>query len=250
MVWNRRRRRAEQRKTAVEAVSYRIRHSARARHLQIRVSPWQGVEVVVPPRCSHARVEAFVAANRTWIDNTAARLGMASPTPREALLPEHIGLRAIDLDICVSYAGAGSRRPGVRESAGHLEVLCTDDSFADAGDRLRQWLAVHARAELVPRLEALSAQHDLHYRRVHIRGQRTRWGSCSARGTISLNYKLLFLEAEIVRYLLVHELCHTRHLNHSARYWKLVEHCEPDYRGLDKALSGAWRDVPAWVEFA
>ncbi len=233
----------------MDTAAYRVRHSNRARHLQIRVSPWRGVEVIVPPRCPPARVEAFVAANRVWIDKTQARLGMAAPARQQDLLPELIRLPAIDFELPVDYLHARARA-GVHTAVGSLQVRHLDRDRADAGECLRRWLSDRARETLVPQLAALGERLDLHYQRVHIRGQRTRWGSCSARGTISLNYKLLFLEPEIVRYLLVHELCHTRHLNHSTRYWNLVARCEPEYRTLDRALSAAWRAVPAWVEFA
>ena len=77
--------------------------------------------------------------------------------------------------------------------------------------------------------------------------QRTRWGSCSAQGTISLNASLLFVEPAVTGYLLVHELSHLRHLNHSRSFWRLVERFEPDYRRLDRALSESWTRVPAWA---
>ena len=83
--------------------------------------------------------------------------------------------------------------------------------------------------------------------RVAIRCQRTRWGSCSTRGTVSLNCSLLFLREDVVRYLFVHELAHTRHMNHSPDFWRCVETLEPDYRRLDAELLAGWRTVPEWV---
>jgi predicted metal-dependent hydrolase len=80
-----------------------------------------------------------------------------------------------------------------------------------------------------------------------MRLQRTRWGSCSAQRTVSLNAALLLLEPELVRYLMVHELCHLRWLDHSRRYWRLVERFEPDFRALDRRLTEAWRELPAWL---
>jgi predicted metal-dependent hydrolase len=85
------------------------------------------------------------------------------------------------------------------------------------------------------------------FRKVQIRAQRTCWGSRSGSGTISLNVCLLFLEPAVVRYLLIHELCHGRHMDHSKRYWKLVSRFEPRYRCLDKRLTESWRRVPVWM---
>jgi predicted metal-dependent hydrolase len=120
----------------------------------------------------------------------------------------------------------------------------------DAGEarlKLREWLKAAAHERLAPALLDLAKSLGYAIDRVIIRCQRTRWGSCSTRGTVSLNCSLVFLRAEVVRYLFVHELAHTRHMNHSAGFWRLVETLEPDYRRLDRELLAGWRTVPLWV---
>ena len=112
---------------------------------------------------------------------------------------------------------------------------------------LKRWLAATAREHFEPKLRALSAATGNSFKRMHVRGQKTCWGSHSSTGTISINYCLLFLKPELVRYLMIHELCHAAHMNHSRRFWALVEKHEPEYRRLDKQLSEAWRHIPAWV---
>jgi len=112
---------------------------------------------------------------------------------------------------------------------------------------LRRWLIDEAGAVLGASLEQCARDLGFAYRRVIVRRQRTRWGSCSARGTISLNCCLLFQRPEVVRYLMIHELAHTRHMNHSRRFWQCVaEHC-PGHRSLDRELLDGWRRVPSWV---
>ncbi len=114
-------------------------------------------------------------------------------------------------------------------------------------ERLRDWLMAAGRRGLEPWLARVAVETGLHFVRVQVRRQRTRWGSCSRTGTISLNVALLFQPPEVVRYLLVHELCHTRHMNHSTRFWRLVERHEPEWRRLDRRLVQGWREVPDWV---
>jgi predicted metal-dependent hydrolase len=80
-----------------------------------------------------------------------------------------------------------------------------------------------------------------------IRSQRTRWASCSPKGTISLNVRLMFLPQHLVRYVLLHELAHTQEMNHSRRYWAILESLEPNYLELDKELRAGWRLVPDWI---
>jgi predicted metal-dependent hydrolase len=112
---------------------------------------------------------------------------------------------------------------------------------------LRSWLADLAHQQLGSELAKVASEGGFRYARAQIRRQRTRWGSCSASGTISLNVCLLFMRPQVVRYLLLHELCHTRHMNHSAKFWALVESVEPDYRALDRELLRGWQSVPGWM---
>ncbi len=110
-----------------------------------------------------------------------------------------------------------------------------------------RWLIDRVRRNLAPEVETLAREHGLQYSRISIRRQRTRWGSCSRSGTISLNVCLAFQRPEVVRYLLLHELAHTRHMNHSARFWDCVaRHC-PAVAALDRELPRGWRRVPHWV---
>ena len=112
---------------------------------------------------------------------------------------------------------------------------------------LRAWLMAAAREWVEPRVSALAARTGVRFSRVSIRRQRSRWGSCSVRGTISLNCCLLFQRPEVVDYLIIHELTHVTHMNHSARFWQAVEKRCSGWRELDRELVQGWRHVPRWV---
>lgn len=113
---------------------------------------------------------------------------------------------------------------------------------------LRKWLAYRAKRDLAPWLRQVGFDIDLPCRKISVRGQKTCWASCSGRKDISLNFKLLFLPRPLVHYVLVHELCHTVHMNHSKDFWALVGQKQPDYEWRRKAIKSAWRYVPRWVE--
>lgn len=96
----------------------------------------------------------------------------------------------------------------------------------DRTERLK-WYRRQAKKELSQRLESLAGKFGLQYQRVAIRDQKTRWGSCSSRGTISLNWRLIMAPEYVCHYVLIHELAHTRHMNHSKDFWQLVEVMAP-----------------------
>jgi predicted metal-dependent hydrolase len=230
--------------------SPRVRISARARRISIRVYPDARVEVVVPPRARPREVERFVAAQREWIDSKRAQALRNRPAP-EAFPPEHLDFYMTGEHWRLHLAG-GTGRVRVLERGAPRNVdrvLEIRGAVTDRGLRtaLRAWLKRAAAERLEPRVAALAAATGVRYTKVAIRRQRSRWGSCSVRGTISLNLCLLFQRPEVVDYLIIHELMHVNHMNHSPRFWAAVDrHCA-DWRALDRELLGGWRTVPRWI---
>jgi predicted metal-dependent hydrolase len=206
------------------------------------------VEVVVPPGASASIVHKFVHTHREWIDERVADLSSAAPKALE-MRPQTIELRAIGKSFSVDYQASPRRGITIETIGGENRLRVSGATHLDTvvADGLRTWLLDVAHDELGVLLTRVAHDCDLHFERIQARRQRTRWGSCSASGTISLNACLLFLDPRVVRYLLVHELCHTRHMNHSKRFWALVESHEPDYKRLDRELLRGWQSVPGWV---
>ncbi len=223
-----------------------FRESRRARRLTVRVFHSGRVEVVVPSRTSRSAVERFLERHRLWIEKKRAE-AKKNAVPPEPFPPAHIELAGARENWRIHYAGGNGRpqlklvAPGLLSLGGH----CADVRAVQ--NALRRWLCQRAADVLGPMLEECAREMQLPYRRIVIRRQRTRWGSCSTRGTISLNCCLLFQRPEVVRYLLIHELAHVRHMNHSARFWELVARYCPDCRPLDRELLDGWRRVPSWV---
>jgi len=226
---------------------FAVRKSPRAKRLMIKVYPGGRVEVVVPRRTRAADVEAFVRDNAAWIRD--ARESFAGDHPNEPFaLPDAIKLASIGKRLSVRYRPTpGATTIRCSRSATRIVLTGRVDDDALCVKALRRCLATIAKEQFEPMLRSLSLLMNTPFRKIQIRAQRTCWGSRSCSGTVSLNVCLLFLEPAVVRYLMVHELCHGRHMNHSKRFWKLVGQFEPDYRRLDKKLTESWRRVPVWI---
>lgn len=227
--------------------AWTVRISPRAQRLSVRVYPAGRVEVVVPPRTPAQIVQLFVSKHRAWIDE---RVQESMAQQARIVAPTELLLPSLERSIHVEYRHESSP-PKLRvldEQRLLIRGAITEPSRWSP--LLGNWLTDLAQLELHKRLQHLASLHDFSFERLQIRRQRTRWGSCSSSGTISLNVCALFLRPEVLRYLLIHELCHTRHMNHSSRFWSLVGKCEPEFAALDKELSSAWRHVPTWMFIA
>lgn len=223
-----------------------VRRSTRAKHLHIKVTAYGQVIVVVPKRVKKFNIESILNSHKDWIDtrlNKVAAIRQDNPSFAD-VRPETIELNLTKERFVVHY-DLKSDRDCLREKAGVLHLGVTNELVV--GKILKKWLQAKARHLLPPILNEMAERTALSYKNVTIRGQKTRWGSCSAASNINLNRNLLFLPEHLVRHLMLHELCHTRHLNHSAQYWKFVESFEPNYKAYEKKLSGAYVNVPRWA---
>jgi predicted metal-dependent hydrolase len=220
---------------------FAVRVSRRARRLTVRVHVGGWVEVVVPVGVHAHTVRDFVQRFTPWIERKVAAM-QCFAAPAESV-PRGVEFAVTGERFAVEWQRGPRRR--TLQRAEHIVLQAPDERSARL--QLRGWLRRAAYDRLAPRLIELANTLNCAVSRVSIRCQRTRWGSCSTRGTVSLNCSLVFLDWEVVRYLFVHELAHTKHMNHSANFWRLVEKIEPDYRRLDRELLAGWRTVPGWV---
>ena len=223
-----------------------IRESRRARYLTLRLLPPHTLELVVPRGTRAAEVDAFVRENRRWIENARRELAELRPLRREGL-PPSVDLRAIGQRWNIEYRHDPHGPVRCRAHESVLEVSTPEANRRGADEALRSWLLDEADYHLVPWLKREAQVIGHRPARVQVRLQRTRWGSCSNSGTVSLNAALMFLEPAVVRYLFVHELCHLIALNHSRKFWSAVARYEPDYEVLDRQLTKAWHEIPLWA---
>ncbi len=206
--------------------------------------------MTLPRGFDERRVPRLLKTWGPWIDQQVRKAeGLRRSLPDDALqsLPATIRLAALDRQWAVTYQKSDKRHARVVEAGDDLRVTAPDQEAKTQQRVLRRWLARRARRLLEPWTEQLASRHGFSYQKLTIRGQRTRWGSYSSSGTLSLNYLLLFLEPELVRCVLLHELCHTRYMSHGPRFHGLLRRLEPDYAALDDRINQAWHTVPRWA---
>lgn len=232
-------------------LEYSVRESPKAKHLRLKVSVEKGLEVIIPRGFDRSLIPGILDKKGHWIRTSMEKVRQHAGFILHdggIKLPDHIFLPAISENWIVQYKEGETKRVGVYETGnGCLSVRGNIQDKSACKAALRRWLVRKARERLVPWLGEVSIDTKLSFNYVLIRCQKTRWGSCSRHKTISLNLKLLFVPMPLVRYIFIHELCHTVHMNHSQRYWKLVASKEAMYASLDKELKSEWRKMPHWI---
>jgi predicted metal-dependent hydrolase len=202
-----------------------VRHP-RARRYLLRVRADGSVRVTVPNRGSLAEARSFVERQLPWIQTQLKRLAEA-PARSTVWQPGTLILWRGNL---VSIT---TESPGIIR-LGEERIAATNTT--DLRPEIQAHLQRLAARELPPRTLALAAAHGLTVRRITVRNQRSRWGSCSRRSTISLNWRLIQTPDWVRDYIIFHELAHLREMNHSARFWAEVERLCPDYRTAERWL--------------
>ena len=232
-------------------ISCNVYESARIKTARLSISGRGELSAVVPRGFRKDLVHAFLQRKRDWISRTLSKLESNVPGgvfEQECEEPCRITLEAMEEEWEVVYGGKGAGHGRVDEENGLRRLVVSgSESSACTGKLLRSWLKRHVRPFLEARLALLSGRHGMTCRRLCIRLQKTRWGSCSAKGAVSLNGKLAFLPLGLVDYVISHELCHTVCMDHSNRFWNLLEKTLPGSLDLRKSLVKAGRLVPSWA---
>jgi predicted metal-dependent hydrolase len=222
--------------TPDSAIPYAVRRSERARNARVVVHLDGVVEVVVPRRMALRHVEPLVAEKRPWIERTLRRFEdarAAAPVRLEdgGFVP-YLG-ESLVLSVCVE---PGRSRPHVARRGDRLEVALAKPGAEALRAALERWYRRRARAEVEPRLEAAARRAGESCGPLSIRGQATRWASCSSSGAMSFNWRLLLAPAPVLDYVVEHELAHLAVPNHSPRFWSLVAERCPGYREHERWL--------------
>ncbi len=234
-----------------------MRKSARAKRITVQICPAEGLQVIVPLRHQPDAIDSILQEKRQWIEKNLNQMSaIILRRASEPKIPASLDLPAIQKHYRIEYIKNSSKILKLKESKifavdGIKRILTLIGPVDDHAYVIRvifRFLKQVAIQHLIPQIQALSIECALPYQAIGIRRQTTLWGSCNSKHKIHLNTKLLFLPEELVRYVMIHELCHTKHLNHSMRFWHLLSKFDPFYANHKRALAKAQHTLPAWLE--
>jgi predicted metal-dependent hydrolase len=204
-----------------------IVRSRRARRYILRVRPDGIARLTIPRSGSAVEARRFAERQTAWVDRQLQYFANHPIRPREWLAGMEILFRGEPVKIEIIADG--------KIQFGN-ESIVVADATADLRPAIEKQLRALAAEELPPLVFSFAAQHQLTVNRVTIRNQRSRWGSCSHRGVISLNWRLIQTPPLVRDYIVLHELMHLRQMNHSRRFWQEVEKVCPNYQNARRWL--------------
>lgn len=230
-------------------IGYILKVSPRAKYARLRMVPHTGLVVVVPEGYSRKKAEKLIHAHEAWIRKAAARMETNLPDSLPVLengMPLTIVFRHLPEVWRIVY-----RSDIARTKADLLNMTLHVPALPTERERCRKimlsWIRQRAANDLLPMLAGIAETSGFTYSGAGVRLLHSRWGSCSSLGVISLSTKLLFLPDHLVRHILLHELCHTAHMDHSRTFRELLRKHEPRWRSNERELKTAWKYIPEWV---
>jgi predicted metal-dependent hydrolase len=212
-----------------QIVEYTIRRSPRAKHIRISISAHEGVVVTFPARMRrYVNPDDFLREKQDWVLRHVEKFSPSSPRSTELTSGSRVSLYGREYTVAIQNCTV--RRPQIELTDVELRVQLPVDYSGEVKDAVKSWIRSQAVDVIQREAARMAAQIGVEYRRITIRDQRTKWGSCSRNGNLSFNWRLILFPPDVLRYVVIHELCHLKQFNHSPRFWQLVERFDPSFR--------------------
>ncbi len=209
-----------------ENYSYRIRISRKAKYARLNITPDNGLTLVLPKNVDVKSSERILRTKKDWLKK---HYSFVQKKKDEYF---YCG-KKIDLEVQYDIF---RKNIALRYEKKRLIISAPQQYQGSGGEFYLEWLRFRAEDYIPRRVKMFADKYEFKYRKVSIRQQKTRWGSCSSNGNLSFNAKLMAMNKKVIDYVIVHELCHLIEMNHSKNFWRLVEEIMPDYKAIKKKL--------------
>ncbi len=238
---------AEKHKTSIkgQTITYTVKRSLRARRIRLEVRPQTGLTVIVPHYYKIEQLSGLLKLKERWISNNLAKYRHLQSPPAKKYLKSgdtipYLG-RDLELVKRENHSGTGD----VKLEGNTLAVSSELFKNGILELALEQWYRTEAAKVISQRTDELSSRIGIGYKRIAIRGQKTRWGSCSRKRNLNFNWKLIMAPQTVIDYVIIHELTHLKEMNHSKKFWELVAKYCPGWREHKKWLKQHETDLTA-----
>jgi predicted metal-dependent hydrolase len=218
-----------------QTIPYTLRRSDKAKHARLEVGLEGGLTVIIPAHFGIDRVRPLIIKKKRWVVDKLEKYGSAESGRRAKLLTQGDILPYLGREMKIETRESGDKAGTVNVYGGTM-MVCLRPGDNKLHVALEKWYREQASTEIARKVENISQVMGLSYNKVTLKGQRTLWGSCSRKHNLNFNWRLMMTPEPVIEYVVVHELAHLKEMNHSPRFWKIVEkHCP------------AWRERRKWL---
>ncbi len=219
----------------------------RSKTVRLQISRSGQLELIVPPRFAIEEIPKILEKQRSWIEKQLRLFHSKPIAASPSTLPNEIAFPAIGETWRVYYEKCNRNLKLMIRPNNEIVIFGKDEQMLKTKSMLTQWVKKQAQLHLLQWFDQVSQQTQLSYQNSTIKLLTARWGSCDVNKNVILNCKLLFLPPTLVEHIFIHELCHTIHLNHSAKFWRLVASHDPHWHTHRRMMRQSQHHVPAWI---
>lgn len=206
-------------------VRYEIQESKLAKYVRIKIDSHDKIKIVVPKNTKNIDCEKIISEKKDWISKKINEL------KKQQYQYKYLGRQ-----LMVEEQYSLFDNHNILVNGNKFIISVPENSHCNKKEIYNKWLKQKAEDYIPARVKYLSNKVEVKPNKIKIKEQKTRWGSCSSNGNIALNYKLMRFNKKVIDYVIIHELCHIREMNHSKRFWDLVSSFMPDYQIYKKQL--------------
>ena len=218
-------------------IEIEVKKSKLAKRQRITISA-KGVKVVAPYLSPNHHINSFIDSNLDWIKKKYSELGQVKKQRLE--LVDNGKLQLFGEDLTIKISPQTAKKPSFLVNGSYLYITANPNlTQKELLNKFINWLKEELEVYLDYKINIFAKELKLSPKRIFIKRQKSLWGSCSHQGNLNFNLALIFCKKELIDYVIVHEMCHLKHLNHSTKFWKLVESIIPDYKLKRKKLKGS-----------
>ncbi len=200
------------------------------KNIRIEVRRGGEIRLIAPFLCPATQISEIYYNKLHWIENAQKKLAEKDKYIALAATFNKLLIEGEEYDFSIDLSLSYPKIDKVQKMIFFRQNLLENPSLREL------WLRQLAEAAITKKVRQIASEHNLTYRKIGIRAQRKRWGSCSTNGNLSFNWRLIMTPPLILEYLVCHELAHTVHHNHSAKFWNLVKQICPEYEAAEKWL--------------
>lgn len=232
---------------------YKIKYSSR-KTIGIRISPEEGVVVLAPHRCNKIYIEKLLEEKSQWIEKNYLDMLELRKSMGDRNNIDNIMFLGQTYPVVVRYSSLKKSSVEFSENTLYIRLngllqFNEDNRMKELKTAIKTWYLNSAYTILSERTLYHAQKLGLKYNNISIKDVKTRWGSCSSKSNINYNIKLMLMPLEVIDYIVVHELSHLVHMNHSKDFWSYVERYMPDYKLREEKLKSLSHEVKIYWKF-